>query len=222
MLNLVPHFDGRYIREEADWQGKVLPELQHFVLAEARSSDHLRVVLDAHVSLACAVGAQLNVKSGKKIEIEQRTEGRRFWSSNDFPADPSWPGFEFREEVIDENAPGIGLAVSLTHDVSAGVRVFAQRPGSPVGRVLHCRPGGGPSQQAIRCGRHAWMLAESVVQQVRSLQRPAKEPLHIFIAGPNAFAVFLGQHRQALGPVVIYEWDFDGQRGGGYSLGLAL
>ena len=44
----------------------------------------------------------------------------------------------------------------------------------------------------------------------------------VFIAGPNAFTFFLGQHQQALGPVSSYEWDFDGQRGGGYSLGLSV
>ena len=60
------------------------------------------------------------------------------------------------------------------------------------------------------------------MQKVRSLQGAGSEPLHVFIAGPNAFAFFLGQHRQALGPFVVYEWDFDRQRGGGYSLGLML
>ena len=99
MLNLVPYFDGRYIRNEADWQDRIFPALREFVLEAARSSDHLRLVLDAHVSLAFAVGAILNVKSGKRIEIEQRTGGRRFWSMDDQPADPDWPAFDFDEEV---------------------------------------------------------------------------------------------------------------------------
>lgn len=224
MLDLVPYFDGRYIRDSADWQQRLFPELRDFVLAAARTGDRLRLIVDAHVSLAFAVGALLNVKSGKRIEMEQRSGGRRFWSMEDQPADPTWPIFEFNEEVINERAPEIALAVGLTHDVSGGVRAFIKSQAPAIGRILHCRPQDGPSQQSVRCGRHGWMLAESAVQKLRHLrERVASEGrLHIFIAGPNALAFFLGQHQQAIGPAALYEWDFDGQRGGGYSLGLSV
>jgi hypothetical protein len=43
----------------------------------------MRLVLDAHVLLAFAVGAISNVKLGKAIEVEQRTNGRRFWARDD-------------------------------------------------------------------------------------------------------------------------------------------
>jgi hypothetical protein len=223
MLDLVPCFDGRYIRNPADWQQRLYPALRDFVLDAARTGDRLRLVVDAHVSLAFAVGALLNVKSGKRIDIEQRTGGRRFWSMDDQPAEPAWPIFEFSEEVIDARAPEMALAVGLTHDVSDGVRAFIKSQAPGIGRILHCRPQGGPSQQSVRCGRHGWMLAESAVQQLRRLREgsAAGRQLHIFIAGPNAFAFFLGQHQQAIGPAAVYEWDFDGQRGGGYSLGLS-
>ncbi|NJO34890.1 MAG: hypothetical protein HC869_19015, partial [Rhodospirillales bacterium] len=46
--------------------------LAAFVLGAARASEHLRLIIDAHASLAFATGALLNVKSGKRIEIEQR------------------------------------------------------------------------------------------------------------------------------------------------------
>jgi hypothetical protein len=62
-----------------------VPALECFVLAEAQKGDHMRLVLDAHVSLAFAVGAILNVKAGKAIEIEQRTNGRRFWGRDGAP-----------------------------------------------------------------------------------------------------------------------------------------
>ena len=68
------------------------------------------------------------------------------------------------------------------------------------------------------------MLTEAVVQHLLALrsQGHRASPVHVFIAGPNGFAFFLGQHQQAIGPAAIYEWDFDGQRGGGYSLGLSV
>jgi SMODS-associated and fused to various effectors sensor domain len=68
------------------------------------------------------------------------------------------------------------------------------------------------------------MLAESVVQKLRAIRKSESgiPKTHIFIAGPNGFAFFLGQHHQAIGPAFLYEWDFDRQRGGGYGLGLSV
>ena len=129
ILDLVTYFDGRYIRNTTDWQQRLYPELRDFVLDAARTGDMLRLIVDAHVSLAFAIGTLLNVNSGKRIEIEQRTGGRRFWSMDDQPPDSTWSVFDFREEVIDERAPQIALAIGLTHDViGAGYVVMAIPP----------------------------------------------------------------------------------------------
>lgn len=223
ILNLVPYFDGRYIRNEADWEGRISPKLGAFVLDEARKTDQLRLVLDTHVSLAFAAGALLNVKSGKQIEIEQRTGGRRFWSMDDAKPDPTWPEFVFEGEIMSGDGDEIVIAAGLTHDVSSTVRSFVQKRLQRVGQIVHCKLEGGVSQQSVRCGGHAWCLAESVVKHVLAVrsQGHRASPVHVFIAGPNCFAFFLGQQR-VIGPACLYEWDFDGQRGGGYSLGLSV
>ena len=224
MLNLVPYFDGRYIRNDEDWQRRLLPELREFLLGAARQSDHLRLIIDAHASLAFACGALLNVKSGKYIEIEQRTAGRRFWKSDDEALNSSWPKFVVSDDNLGNEGGDIVLAISLTHDVSKAVSAFAKQALGRVGHVVHLAPEGGASQQAVRCGRHAWVLAEAAARQVQSIWngQPGSQRVHIFIAGPNGFTFFLGQHQQAIGPCVLYEWDFDGQRGGGYSRGLSI
>ena len=223
MLDLVPYFDGRYIRKDADWQGRVFPELHAFILNAARSAERLHLVLDTHVSLAYAVGVLLNVKSGRQVEIEQRTSGRRFWFMSDGEVDPSWPEFVFEDEVLSSRGEEIAIAVSLAHDVSPAARRFVQEKLRRVGRITHCRPECGPSQQSVRCGRHAWQLAESIVGHLLGIRGRGyhASPVHVFIAGPNGFAFFLGQ-QLAIGPACLYEWDFEGQRGGGYSLGLSV
>jgi SMODS-associated and fused to various effectors sensor domain len=220
-LNLVPHFDGRYIRDKADWAARVLPELRAFIVAAAQANDQLRLVIDAHVSLAFSVGALLDVKSGKTIEIEQRTAGRRFWSPDDLPADPTWPGLVFSEEALAGSGDDIAVAIGLTHDVGDAVRQYVKTI-PQIGRLVHVGPEGGPSGRSVKCGHHAHRLAEAVTARLRVAHSHdgRSRSTHIFIAGPNAFAFFLGQHHVALGPCAVYEWDFEGRRGGSYSLGF--
>lgn len=192
------------------------------LVGAARCGDRLRLVLDAHVSVAFAAGTVLSVKSGRAVEIEQRTAGRRFWSVNDEPRDGSWPDLVVEEEVVRSMGDEMAVAVGLTHDVSPAVSQFVREELPHVGRILHCRPDGGPSQHFVRCGEHAWQLAEKTVAAVGTQRGHlgATSALHLFIAGPNGFAFFLGQQR-TLGAVYVYEWDFEGERGGGYGLGIS-
>jgi hypothetical protein len=46
--------------------------------------------------------------------------------------------------------------------------------------------------------------------------------IHLFIAGPGAFAFYLAQRQVALGPTTLYEFDFEGTRGGSYEAALSL
>lgn len=218
ILDFVPLFDGRYIRNEDDWQGRILPALRTAMINAGRSADAVRLILDAHASLAFAAGSVLNVKSGKRIEIEQRMGGRRFWSAEDVPTDAVWPKFSFDEQVHDSGKSDVAVAISLTHDVSQSVHAFVSVHRPHIGRTLRCQPNGGSSQISVRCGRHAWMLAESVVREIRRLRDAglARGRVHVFIAAPNGFTFFLGQQQKALGPVALYEWDFEGLRGRSY------
>jgi hypothetical protein len=223
-LNLVPHFDGRYIRDEANWTTHVLPELRAFIAAAAQANDHLRLVIDAHVSLAFGVGALLDVKSGKTIEIEQRTAGRRFWSPDDLPIDPAWPSLQFEEESMATSGKDVAVAIGLTHDIADGVRQYVKGVAG-VSCILHICPESGPSGRSVKCGQHARILADSVTARLRASgpsQDGRQRTTHIFIAGPNAFAFFLGQNHVAIGRTAVYEWDFEGRRGGTYSLGLRI
>lgn len=223
LIDFVPLFDARYIRDESDWHARILPSLKDGIIAAARAADHLRLVLDAHVSIAFAAGAILTVKSGKRLDIEQRTGGRRYWTMDDEPAAPEWPRLAVAEEIIGQGDE-VALAVGLTRDVAEGVHRFVSTSTDPIGRILHCRLESGSSQQAVRCGRHASMLAESIVQRLRDLADAGHRyrRVHAFISAPNGFSFFLGQHQQAIGPTTLYEWDFEGRRGGGYTPALSL
>lgn len=224
VLDLVPYFDGRYIRRTEDWEHAVRPSLEEFVGESARTSEALRLVLDAHASIAFAAGSILDLKSGRNVVVEQRTGGRHFWGMDDVPPSGSWPVLTANEETYDANAADLAVAVSLTHDVSKNVRNYVRSSMPSVGRLLELRAEAGPSRNFVKGGAHAAALADAVKEHVRSrlAEGSGGGPIHLFIAGPNAFVFFLGQQQRALGSVAVYEWDFEGRRGGTYSLGLVV
>jgi hypothetical protein len=56
-------------------------------------------------------------------------------------------------------------------------------------------PDDGASNQSINCGSHAYRLAQALTTRIRATGsgQPA-----LFIAEPNTFAFFLGQHKPAI------------------------
>jgi hypothetical protein len=224
VLNLVPDFLDRQIRPESDWKTALYPSLKAFLLEAAHESERIRLVLDAHLTLSFAAGSVLNIKSGRIIELEQRTTGRAVWAPDDLPHDPTWPGLTFCEH---QGTPGEGdgiiVTVSLTHDVTGAVSRYVAASLPEVSATLDARIATAPGARAVTCGHHAFELAETLVAKIRSLRNAApRRRVHLFMAVPGAFSFFLGQRATAIGPVTIYEYDFEGAVGASYEASLSL
>lgn len=55
-------------------------------------------------------------------------------------------------------------------------------------------------------------MAEQVSNVIRGLKVDNPDAVvHVFAACPNSFLFYLGQNHQGIGPVVVYEFDFDRQ-----------
>ena len=183
----------------------------------------MRLALDAHASLAFAAGYILNIKSGRAVELEQRTLSRSVWSAEDVPPDSSWPTFEFTVTELNADCREVAVAVGITHDIGADVLAFVERCLPPVGRVLVCVPSIGSGARSVVCGRHAFELAEALAKRVVKLRAGSVKTLsHLFVAAPNGFTFFAGQRAIVLGPTRLYEFDFEGERGGTYRPSLTL
>lgn len=222
VLDLVSHFDERAIREQSEWVSTLYPKLKTFLQTAAKENQHLRLILDAHITLAFAAGSVINLKSGRSVEIEQRTIHRNVWHANDMTPDPAWPGWTFTLEEIKESAGDMAVAVSLTHDVTPAVKAYLAESLPDVGTLLIARPTCGPGAQSVACGQHAFNLAEALASQINLLRNAGRPLLHLFIAAPNAFTFFLGQRQASLGRTALYEYDFEGENGGGYRPSLLL
>jgi len=46
--------------------------------------------------------------------------------------------------------------------------------------------------------------------------------VHLFVAAPGGFSFYLGQRQVSVGTVTLYEFDFEGGRGGSYQAALTL
>lgn len=219
VLDLTSEFDDRFIRDEADWEGSLYPQLARFLRDAASDTDRLRLAIDAHSTLAFAAGTVLDIKSGRAIELEQRSPNRRIWAADDSEPAKDWPGLVHEEKTIG-GAADLAIAVGFTHDISSDVTAYLTQHRPEVGRLLLCGPAGGASQRSVRSGRHAADLATGIVAAFRSTD-PAPR-IHLFLAAPNALSFFLGQRWRQLGPVTLYEFDFEGGRDRTYRPSLAL
>lgn len=219
VLDLTPEFDERFVREEADWTTQLYPRLQDFLREAAMDADKLRLALDAHATLAFAAGSVLDIKSGRAIELEQRSPNRQIWSADDADRQADWPVLETEMRTIG-TGPDMAIAAGFTHDIAHDVANYIVAEVPAVGRLLICRPAGGPTPQSIRCGRHAADLATALITSLRA--EAVAQRLHLFIAAPNVLAFFIGQRRQQLGRVTLYEFDFEGGRDRTYRPSLSL
>jgi hypothetical protein len=224
VLNLVPDFDERFIREDADWSAKIYPELKGFLQSAANDHPKIRLALDAHTTLAFAAGSVLNIKSGRAVELEQRTIARDLWSADDVPADPDWPTLDQTVIELNADAQDVAVAFSITHDIADDVRRYAEDRLPSVGQLLVLRPSTGANSQVVASGRHAFDLAQSTRNAIRSIKRKTLHPtvFHLFVAAPNALTFFLGQQAAVLGRVRLYEFDFEGGRDLSYRPSLTL
>lgn len=224
VLNLVPQFVDRQIRSDTDWRDVLYPLLQAFLIDAARGGERLRLTLDTHLTLSFAAGSVLDIKSGKIIELEQRTIGKAIWTADDMAVQLDWPQWVFETEVLDSKSDDVVVAVGLTHDLTDAVRSYVNGGNLAAGKLLIARPSCGSSARAAVCGRHAFDLAESLVGKIRAVREQGLPigRIHLFLAGPGAFAFFLGQRHVAIGPLALYEYDFEGAHGGSYEPSLSL
>jgi hypothetical protein len=74
------------------------------------------------------------------------------------------------------------------------------------------------NQEVVTVEASAVKDAVSASGKINVKQEESLGRIHLFIAGPGAFAFYLGQRQVALGPTTLCEFDFEGSRGGSYEL----
>lgn len=206
-LLLTDEFRQRYLQDGRDWQRDIRPKVETFLRGAVKKSPRLRVIIDAHASIAFLAGAVLDLKSAVQTQLVQKGRvGARVWRADDGSEGAS---FEIAEEIVG-TGPDVAVSISVAQPATAQARTYVAAQLPQVGRLISFTLPSGPGQQSVAGGSHAAALAEQISNHIRDLT--AADPdavIHIFAAAPNSLLYFLGQHHQAIAPCIVYEYDFD-------------
>ena len=208
-LVLTDNFRQRYLRDDLDWQNDIRPRVETFLRTSVVHSSRLRLILDAHASVAFLSGCILDLKSGVEVELVQKGRvGSRTWRADDGSA-AERPLFSVTTEDVG-TGDEIAIAVSISQATEIQTRAYVSLNLPNVGTLVCFALPSGPSQQSVVGGGHASAIAEQVSNVVRDLKALDPDRLvHIFAACPNSFLFYLGQHHQSIAPCIVYEFDFD-------------
>lgn len=206
-LLLADEFRQRYLQDGRDWQRDIRPKVEAFLRAAVKKSPRLRLIMDAHASIAFFAGAVLDLKSAVQTQLVQKGRvGARVWRADDGSVGAR---FEIAEEIVG-TGPDLAVAISVAQPATAQARAYVEAQLPQIGRLISFTLPSGPGQQSVAGGGHAAALAEQISNHIRDLT--AADPdavVHIFAAAPNSLLYFLGQHHQAIAPCIVYEYDFD-------------
>ena len=208
-LLLTDDFRQRYLQADREWQRDIRPKVETFLRTSVKKSAKLRLILDAHASIAFLAGAVLDLKSGVETQLVQKGRvGARTWRADDGSA-AKGGCFDVAEEQLG-GGRNIAVAISVSQPTTTQARAYVGAQLPEVGRLISFTLPTGPGQQSVAGGGHAAALAEQISNHVRTVR--ADDPdavIHIFAATPNSLLFYLGQHHQAIAPCIVYEFDFD-------------
>lgn len=208
-LLLADDFRQRYLQDGREWQRDIRPKVEAFLRAAVKKSPKLRLILDAHASIAFLSGAVLDLKSAVQTQLVQKGRvGARIWRADDDTA-ATGARFNIAEETVGTGRD-LAVAISVAQPATPQARAYVAAQLPDVGRLISFNLPSGPGQQSVAGGEHAAALAEQISNHLRDVTAGDPDAMvHIFAAAPNSLLFFLGQHHQAIAPCIVYEFDFD-------------
>lgn len=213
-LLLTDEFQNRYLVEGVEWQRDIRPKVVLFLKEALKNTSQIRLILDAHASIAFLAGTVLNTKTGVKVDLVQKGRvGTCSWSATDNKNSDA--KFEFEKENVGSGNE-LAVAINVSQNVTPAVKKYMESNLPQVGALASFNLPGGPGQQSIAGGAHAAMLAEQLSNLIRQLRNGTDAIVHVFSACPNSLLFFLGQQFQGVSPCIIYEFDFDRERNKSY------
>ena len=217
------YFNGRCPRDSFSWTNATEEIVEFFNdttrRSRLRSCDHA-LLLECLGSFALLAGYEMSRNSGVRIYPIQKPD-RCLWRPT-LARSSSLGGWEVCQIPRNEDSQDIAIALSVTHDIQGDVEKYLNEDDvPPVHTLLIMRPGGGIGVSSVQGADHALHLAGEFISIIRETNI-SHGRVHLFSAAPNALLFFIGKFREALGQMVLYEYDFGFERHCTYEPSISL
>lgn len=207
-----PAIRGHDAVDPADWNGKMLPELQQIEsqISSESTSRLVRVRGKARLSAWFALGHMFSDVAGYTIEVDQRGE---LWRSDANPsADFTLTSTGFDEIALDADGHVVAVGISVSHNAETDIRRYLQHRTEQIEAAFFVRPTRNLDVHCLRHASDAMALADGVKPLIRDFvsHRKAHRVL-LFYAGPLSGACFIGHRLNAVcREIQIMEWSNPG------------
>jgi hypothetical protein len=192
--------DRRRLKDPADWNGKLLPDLQKALTDVQRTrATHVRVNAWMRLAPWFAFGSVFSDRRNLVVTTQQRGVT---WSTDVAPGACS---VAVEEERLGDGAE-VAVVLSVTRDIASAVKAYVVKDVPAVGRLLHVRVLPEPSPRAFPDAAAAMRWAITVRDAVSRHEAAASAPkLHLFQCGPAGAALFLGHIWNRVPSTLLYE-----------------
>ncbi len=209
LLDWSQEFDRstRRVPVEDVWNNRLLPELKTLrnTIAGGRKERLIRFRGRCALSTSIALGATFPLVGGWAFEVPQ-PPAREPWRSDATPASP----YEMHVEVVDGGGADIVLGLNIRGDSREDVRRYVDSTGVPPKLFAFMEPALAGSQ-SIACSAEACAFAMAVRERLSALiNKTGAQKTRLFFYGPQALAIFLGQHLTSVGKVQLFEYQDPG------------
>ncbi len=214
-LCVAQYFHGRHPKKSSSWE-QAASDLIAF-LGDVERRNRLRAVesalqLECHASFALLTGYELSRSSGCAAYPVQKP-GRALWKPGAIGDSVSSSWDKGAPSTRNAAATDVAVALSVANEIEVAVTGYLDGGTGPnVASLQIMRPQTGVGHDAVKNADHAHRLATDLVPALREARTAPTSPIHLFVSAPNSLLFFLGQFREALGPLAVYEYDFGFER----------
>ena len=183
-----------------EWDRQVIGELQSTKEWLISTKRPRRIHLSGHrrLSASIAIGCVFSAVSGFVIQMEIK-EG--IWRSNDHPQADT-PDYLWEQELHgDESTSEMAIGISIKRNIANEVEQYLETTGFNGSRLYLF------SDNAVLSAAHANRAVEKAKQMIDvSVNAVGARKIHLFIAVPAQFGLFLGHRLNAMGEIQCYEY----------------
>ena len=183
-----------------EWNQKVIGELQSTKnwLIKTTRSRQIRLSGHRRLSTSIAIGSSFSAVSGFTIGME--IKDGICWTNN-YPMENT-PDYQWKQTSIngkstDEIVVGISIGRDIINDIEQYLETIQFH-----GNRLYLL--GDMAILSDTHGNRAVHKAKLIIQE--SVTKTQTKKIHLFLAGPAQFALFLGHRLNTLGEIQCYEW----------------